>query len=149
MRTLTENYYIDMVSPQLIDDSTLGTPWMLMDAVDPVLFLLRVGATDITVDAKIQQATASDGTGAKDLTGSAITQLSATDDNKHVSIEVEPARMDLKNGFVYARMLATVGDGTLGANLAMVVMKRTRHNPPTQPAAFVEHVRVAVEESTS
>lgn len=149
MRTLTENYYIDMVSPQLVDNTTLGSGWILMDATEPVLFLLRVGATDITVDAKIQQATTSDGTGAKDLTGAAITQISATQDNRHVSIEVEPARMDIKNGFVYAQLLATVGDGSLGANLAMVVMKRTRHNPPSQPAAFAQQIKVAVESATS
>ncbi len=149
MRTLTENYVIDAVSPQLVDNAALGSGWILMDATEPVLFLLRVGATDTTVDAKIQQATASDGTGAKDLTGAAITQISATGDNRHVSIEVEPARMDIKNGFVYAQMLATAGDGSLGANLTMVTMKRARHNPPSQPAAFAQQIKVAVESATS
>ena len=149
MRTLTENYYIEAVSPQLVNNNTVATPWLLMDAVDPVLYYLRVGATDITVDAKVQQATASDGTGAKDVTGAHITQLAATDDNKSVSIELEPARLDLKGGFVYARLLVTVGNGSTGANVTAVVFHRTRHNPPTQPASFVQQVRVAVEEHTS
>lgn len=150
MRTLTQNYVIDALSPQLVDDNTAGTPWTLMDAVDPVLFYLIVGATDTTVDAKVQQATASDGTGAKDVTGADITQLSAAaGDDKRVSVEVEPARLDIKNGFVYARLLITVGNGTLGANVAAVCMKRSRHNPPSQPASFTQQVRVGVEENTS
>lgn len=150
MRTLTENYVIDALSPQIVDAGTAGTPWTLMDAVDPVLFYVIVGATDTTVDVKVQQATASDGTGAKDVTGADITQLSAAaGDDKRVSIEVEPARMDIKNGFVYARVLITAGDGTEGAYVSAICMKRSRHNPPTQPADFTQRVRVAVEENTS
>lgn len=150
MRTLTENYVFEALSPQIADGAAVGTPWTLMDAVDPVLFYVIVGATDTTVDVKVEQATASDGTAAKDLTGSDITQLSAAaGDNKQVAIEVEPARMDIKNGFVYARVLVTAGDGTEGAYVAGVSVKRSRHNPPTQPTAFTQRVRVAVEENTS
>lgn len=149
MRTLTENYVIDVVSPQLVNNTTLATPWALMDAVDPVLFLIRAGVTDTTVAAKLQQATDSGGTGAKDIPGAYITGLTATDDNKHASIELEPARMDIKNGFVYARMLATVGNGVSGANLTMITAAKARHSPPSQPAAFVQQVKVAVEQSTS
>ncbi len=150
MHTLTENYIFEALSPQLVDDSAVGTPWTLMDAVDPVLFYVIVGATDTTVDAKVQQATASDGTGAKDVTGGDITQLSAAaGDDKQVSVEVEPARLDIKNGFVYARILITAGNGSLGANIAAVSVKRARHNPPSQPAAFTQRIRVGVEENTS
>ena len=63
-----------------------------------------------TVDAKIQQATDAAGTGAKDVTGKAITQIvKATGDNKQAMINFRPTELDTNGGFGYVRLSLTVG----------------------------------------
>jgi hypothetical protein len=66
-----------------------------------------------TVDAKLQQATDSSGTGVKDITGKAITQiLKASGDNKVAMINVRDTDLDVNNGFTYVRLTVTVGTAT-------------------------------------
>jgi len=64
-----------------------------------------------TLDGKLEQATDAAGTGAKDITGKAITQLTkaGADDNKQAVINLRPSDLDLKNGFDYFRLTLTVG----------------------------------------
>lgn len=63
-----------------------------------------------TLDAKIEQATDSGGTGAKIVTGKSITQLvKATDDNKVSEINFSAADLDLDNSFTHVRLTLTVG----------------------------------------
>ncbi len=70
-----------------------------------------------TLDAKLQQATDSGGTGAKDVTGKSITQLTqaGTDSNKQVLINLRPEELDIKNGFGYFRLSMTVAVATSDA----------------------------------
>lgn len=129
--------------PGLVDGNTLATAWVsLSDSVRVVAGVL-VGDTATTVDAKLQQATDTAGTGAKDVTGAAITQLSATDDNKHVTIDCEAAHLDEHNGFTCVRLLITVGSDGSGGNVAGFLLLPTRHAPPTQVAAYAQQVEVA------
>jgi hypothetical protein len=66
--------------------------------------------TSATVDAKLQQALDSAGTGAKDISGKAITQIvKATGDNKQVLVNVKPEELDTVNGFGFVRVTVTVG----------------------------------------
>jgi len=62
---------------------TVTTGWVPMGNFNSVCALLGVGVMSAgsTVDAKLQQATDSSGTGAKDITGKAITQLLAAGGN--------------------------------------------------------------------
>lgn len=72
-----------------------------------------------TVDAKIQQATDSSGTGAKDITGKAITQLTAA--NQQVGINLSADDFDAANSFNYFQVSITVAVAasvTFGAILA-------------------------------
>ena len=63
-----------------------------------------------TVDAKIQQATDGSGTGVKDVTGKALTQIvKATGDNKQALINFRGEDLDNLNGFTYVRLSITVG----------------------------------------
>lgn len=63
-----------------------------------------------TVDAKIQQATDSSGTSAKDVTGKAITQIvKATGDGKQAVIDLRTDELDTNGGFGYFRLTVTVG----------------------------------------
>lgn len=77
--------------------------------------------TGTTLDAKLQQAQDASGTGAKDITGKAITQLTAagSDSNSLVAIEFQTEELDVNNGFEYVRFVVTVdgGDVVYGATL--------------------------------
>src|SRR4051812_30737625 len=84
--------------------------------IDATLFanfmaLVVAGAlgASATVDAKIQQATDNAGSGAKDVTGKAVTQMTkvATDDNKQVEINLRQADLDFANGFKFFRLSIT------------------------------------------
>lgn len=66
--------------------------------------------TSATVDAKIQQATAVAGTGAKDVAGKAITQIvKATGDGKQAIITFRPQDLDTNGGFHFVQLSITVG----------------------------------------
>jgi hypothetical protein len=62
-----------------------------------------------TVDAKIQQATDSSGTGAKDVTGKAITQLTqaASGSSKQALINLKQEDLDIANGFKFFQLSVT------------------------------------------
>jgi hypothetical protein len=68
------------------------TVWIPMQGFKRAVFILQVGAmtTNSTVDMKLQTAESDSGTGANDVTGAAITQLTeaGTDDNKVVAIDI-------------------------------------------------------------
>jgi hypothetical protein len=121
-QALTEQLaLVGRVSPQLIDNNTGDTAWVDISKFRRVAFLLLLGATDITVDFKLRSATDSSGTGAADISSYAITQLTATDDNKEAWIEIDENKMAaLGRRYVSARV--TVADGTLGGNVAVAAL---------------------------
>ena len=68
-----------------------------------------------TVDAKLQQATDNIGTGLKDITGKAITQLtqaSPDDSDKQVLINLNNSELDTDNGYTHFNLILTVGTAT-------------------------------------
>lgn len=67
-----------------------------------------------TLDAKLEQATDAAGTGVKDITGKAITQLTAagTDSDKQASINLRPDELDVDNGFDHFRLTMTTAVAT-------------------------------------
>ena len=86
--------------------------WVSVANFHSFLALISTGVlgTAATVDAKIQQATDSSGTSAKDVTGKAITQIvKASGDNKQAEISFRASDLDTANGFAYAAIVLTVG----------------------------------------
>lgn len=67
-----------------------------------------------TLDAKLVQATDSSGTGSKDISGAAITQLTdgGSDSDKQAIINVRPEDLDLDGGFTHVAITMTVGTAT-------------------------------------
>ena len=63
-----------------------------------------------TFDAKLVQATDSSGTGSKDITGKAITQLTqaGSDSDKQAIINLDAMELDLDNGFDFVALTITV-----------------------------------------
>ena len=91
---------------------TATTGWIAIAGFNTLLAVIQTGVlgSSATVDAKVQQAQDSTGTGAKDITGRAITQIvKATGDNKQLLINVKPEELDTVNGFGFVRVTVTVG----------------------------------------
>jgi hypothetical protein len=91
---------------------TVTTGWVDASVFFFLLALIDVGVfgSSATVDAKLQQATDSSGTGAKDITGKAITQLlAAGGNNRQALINVRGQELDVEGGFRYVRLSITVG----------------------------------------
>jgi hypothetical protein len=91
---------------------TVTTGWISMADFTRLLVTLQTGVlgASATVDAKLQQAQDSSGTGAKDITGKAITQIvKASGDNKQALLTCGGAELDVNGGFSYVRLSVTVG----------------------------------------
>lgn len=90
---------------------------------DQIMVIVSAGAlgTAATLDAKLVQATAVGGTGSKDVTGKAITQLTkaGTDDNKQAIINLRTAELDITGGFFWVAVTVTVAEA---ASLVSVVI---------------------------
>jgi hypothetical protein len=88
-----------------------------------LLALIDVGVfgASATVDAKLQQATDNVGTGVKDVTGKAITQLlAAGGNNRQALINVKGADFDVEGGFRYCRLSVTVGTAASLVSAALI-----------------------------
>jgi hypothetical protein len=92
---------------------TATTGWIAAGNHHNLLALVQTGAlgTGATLDAKFQQAQDASGTGAKDLTGKAITQITqaASGSSKQALINLRPDEMDVTNGYAFVRLSVTVG----------------------------------------
>jgi len=99
-------------NPVSLGASTVTTGWINAANHHHFLALLQTGVlgASATLDAKIRQATDSSGTGAKDVTGKAITQIvKASGDNKQAEINLRATDLDVNGGFSYITLSITVG----------------------------------------
>lgn len=104
----------DFLASASVGVSTVTTPtWVNVNVYQRMLFLIETGVlgASATVDAKVRQATDSGGTGAKDVTGRAITQIvKASGDNKRAMINLNiDTDLDTTNGFSFVQLSITVG----------------------------------------
>jgi hypothetical protein len=81
-----------------------STAWVHMQNYHRAVALIWVGNAAGTVDGTLYQATDEHGTGAKAVTGKSITQLTATDDNSLVLIELRTEELDVVGGFDWIRL---------------------------------------------
>jgi hypothetical protein len=89
---------------------TASSGWVDASQYYNYLAVIQTGVlgASATVDAKIQQATDSSGTSAKDV--KSITQLvKASNDSNEVLVNLRADELDINNGFNYIRVSATVG----------------------------------------
>lgn len=119
--------------------------WVSMADVRRILAVVSVGAfgASATVDANIQQAQDSSGTGAKAIgSGRAITQLlAAGGNNVQALINVNSDELDATNGFNYVQLTVTVG--TAATETAAVVLGGSARFEPASafnPASVVQTV---------
>lgn len=101
------------IDPDAYAAGTVTTGWIAAKNFHEFLAIVQAGdlGASATLDAKLQQASDGSGTGAKDITGKAITQLTqaGTDSNKQALINLRPADLDLDNGFTHFRLSMTIG----------------------------------------
>ncbi|WP_424195526.1 hypothetical protein ACMYR3_06155 [Ampullimonas aquatilis] len=101
------------VDPQSVAAGTVTTAWFPVLNFHRFLALIGTGAlgASATVDVKFQQAQDAAGTGAKDVTGKALTQLTQAGgaSNKQAMIDLNSSDVDTNNGFGWVRLSMTVG----------------------------------------
>jgi len=110
---------VGVIDPDAYAASTQTTGWIHAAKFGAFLAIIMAGdmGASATIDAKIEQASDSSGTGAKDVSGLAITQLTkaGTDDNKQALINIQHADLDINNGFDYFRVSMTVATAACDA----------------------------------
>lgn len=110
---------VSVIDPDAYGTGAVTGDWVDMRIFNRCMFIFTAGdlGASATVDGKIQEATDSSGTGAQDITGKAITQLTkaGTDDNKQAIIEVDAG--DLSAGFTHVAPVLTVGAAACDAGV--------------------------------
>jgi hypothetical protein len=97
-----------------------------MSKFHEAMFIAQVGAIDSTIDFKLQES-ANGSSGWQDITAKAITQLTATDDNKVAIINLKSQQLDA--GYRYVRGLMTLGNGSAQLVAAIALGLSPRFGP--------------------
>jgi hypothetical protein len=127
---------LDVINP-VSTSTTVNTSWVSAANFQRLLAVITTGVlgASATVDAKLQQATDSSGTSAKDVANKAITQIvKASGDNKVAMVNAADTDLDAANGFSYVRLSITVGTAAslVSGHLAGFV---PRYEPPVDSGA--------------
>lgn len=101
-----------VINPSSQAVGSVDSAWVSMADFEAIQAPVLVGAfgAAATVDALLQQATDAAGTGAKAITGKAITQLlAAGGNNRQAIINCRSEELDVENAFTHVRLRITVG----------------------------------------
>lgn len=130
------------VIPPQSTNTTVTSSWLSMADLAALQAIISVGVlgASATVNAKLEQATDSGGTGAKDVTGKAISQLvKATDDNKQAVINCRADELDVNNSFTHVRLSITVGTAASLVS-GLILGHFPRYEPADVQAASVKEI---------
>lgn len=136
---------VGRIDPDANTAATYTTGWIDMASFAAIMAIIMAGelGTSATIDAKLEQATDGSGTGAKDIDGSDISQLTqaGTDQSDtQAVIQCFSEDLDLENGFTHARLSLTVGTATSDC-AAVVLGFNPRYAPASDSdAATVEEI---------
>lgn len=124
---------VAVVDPDAYAAGTVTSAWIDMALWDQLQAIIMAGdlTASATLDAKLEQAQDGAGTGAKDVTGKAITQLTQAggDSNKQAVINLRAQELDINNGFSFVRASVTLTGGTGGDAGAVVLGQGPRYGP--------------------
>ena len=126
------------IDPQLVDNAAVTSDWVALADFSQVMFVVNVGAIDITVDVKIQSADDSSGTNNTDITSLEVTQIAADEDNGQVILSVDQS--EVNTGDTHVAVVVTVGDGSTGGYVSAVCLG---FNSEFQPASNKDVASVA------
>lgn len=134
---------VGIIDPDLNTAGTVTTGWIAMADFQSIMATIAVGdiGTSGTVDAKLEQATDASGTGAKDITGKAITQLTqaGSDSNKQVIINCRDDELDVANSFTHVRLSLTIATASTDS-VGIVHGFDQRYEPETDLSTVAEIV---------
>jgi hypothetical protein len=116
---------VGVVDPDAYSTGTQTTGWIDMADFEAVMAIVMAGTlgSSATLDAKLEQATDSSGTSAKDVSGKSITQLtkaSPDESDQQAVINMRREELDVQNGFTHVRLSLTVG--TASSDAAGIVL---------------------------
>lgn len=130
---------VGVIDPDAYAASTVATGWIDMAKYKSLMAVVMAGdlGASATLNAKLRQATDSTGTGAKDIAGKAITQLTqaGTDSNKQAVINLRDDELDQENGFTHVSLSMTIAEATSDAGAIVLGF-----DSPYQPAADLTSV---------
>lgn len=111
---------VGAIDPDAYAASTVVTGWIAAKDFHSFMAVVMAGTlgTNATLDAKLQQATDGSGSGAKDISGTAITQMTqaGTDkSDKQAVINLRQEQLDIANGFTHFRLSMTIATATSDA----------------------------------
>lgn len=132
-----------VIDPDAYTAATYTSGWVSMatyEAIQAIIFAGTLG-TSATLDAKLEQASDGSGTGAKDITGKAITQLTqaGTDSDKQAIINCRSDELDVANSFTHVRLSMTIGTATSDAG-GVILGHYARYQPATDATTVDEVV---------
>lgn len=132
------------IDPDVTAAGTVTSGWVSLADVAAIMAVAMAGTlgSSATFDAKLEQAQDASGTGAKDITGKAIAQLTqaGTDDSdKQAIINCYAEELDVANGFTHVRLSITVAVATSDAGGIVI-----GYNPRYQPLADASSVAEVV-----
>lgn len=123
---------VAVLDPDANTAATLTSVWIPMVNFDSIMAIVMAGTlgSSATLNAKLQQATDASGTGAKDITGKAITALTqaGTDSDKQAVINCRIDELDIANDFTHVALLMTTAVAT-SDSAAIVLGFDPRYGP--------------------
>ena len=132
-----------VIDPDVTAASTVTTGWIAASEYARFMAIVMAGTlgSSATVDAKLEQASDGSGTGAKDITSKAITQLTqaGTGSDKQAIINLRPEELDTANDFTHFRLSVTVATATSDLG-ALVLGLDARYEPETDATTVDEIV---------
>jgi len=135
---------VGCIDPDAYAAGAHSTGWISMVTWQKISAIVMAGdlGSSATLDAKLEQASDSSGTGVKDITGKAITQLTqaGTDSNKQAIINCRADELDIANGFTHVRLTMTVATATSDAGAVVMGMIARYRNAAANDAATVDEI---------
>lgn len=135
---------VGVIDPDLNTAGTVTTGWVDMADWGSLLAIVAAGAlgTGATLDAKLEQAQDSSGTDAKDITGKAITQLTAagSDSDKQALINLFADELDINNGFTHVRLSMTIATASSDSAGFLIGLDPRKDVASANDAASVDEI---------
>lgn len=117
---------VGVIDPDVLTATTHDSGWVDMSKFERIMAIVMVGTLGegAEFDAKLQQASDSSGTGVKDITGKAMTQMSEdtspVDEDNQAVINCRADELDVTNSFTHVRLRITVAAASCdGAGLIL------------------------------
>lgn len=136
-----DGHRIDAIVPKSRSDDMGTVGWLSMRDYHKAAVLVSAGAIAAggLIDCKITQAQDDAGTGAKDISGKAITTLTGSDDNALCLIELDSSELDVSNNFDYINVELSCG-GNVACLTAAYVFRYESRFQAVDDTNLQEHV---------